>query len=101
MCEKENKNLKLTDIPDQNASWEEIATFALTFDGYDFWDTFKKCAEIANKHRHDSLTDLRTCLFFEQRRWRHLDKKPDENSMTYILSVVDKIRNKVVNRDFA
>jgi hypothetical protein len=38
---------------------------------------------------------LRTCLFFEQRRWRHFGDEPDEEAMEYIRSVVQKIRAKL------
>jgi hypothetical protein len=38
---------------------------SLTFNGYNVWGSFETCAEIANAQRHDSLTNLRTCLFFE------------------------------------
>ena len=35
-------------------------------------------AKIANERRDSTLTDLRTCLFFECRRWRHYGDDPDE-----------------------
>ena len=90
-----NKDLTLLDIPPVESDWPTIEQFALTFNGYEVHGSFKKCAEIANSHRHDSLTNLRTCLFFEQRRWRHLGREPDEESMKYIRSVLEKIYQKV------
>jgi hypothetical protein len=59
-----NKDLTLADIPSVDAGWDELGEFALTFDGYRVWGSFEKCAEIANSRRQESLTDLRTCLFF-------------------------------------
>ena len=59
------------------------------------------CAEIANARRHNSLTDLRTCLFFEQRRWRHFGEDPEGEDMAYIREVVEKIRGRVAVRDLA
>ncbi len=94
-----NENLSLTDIPNQIAEWGEISTFALTFDGYKRFDSFHECAEIANSRRHDSLTNIRTCLFFEQRRWRHFGEEPDNEAMTYIRDLVEKIRSKVSAKD--
>jgi len=88
-----NKNLTMADIPSPDASWREIAEFALTFDGYEFWGSFEKCAEIANAKGQHSLTDLRTCLFFEQRRWRHFGEDPDREAMMYIRALVEKIRS--------
>jgi len=90
-----NKDLTLSNIPNPDASWDEIGEFALTFDGYNVWGSFDKCAEIANARKHESLTDLRTCLFFEQRRWRHFGENPDEETMIYIRGMVEKIRSMV------
>lgn len=90
-----NKDLTLADIPSLDAAWEELGEFALTFDGYEVWGSFEKCADIANSQRQESLTDLRTCLFFEQRRWRHFGEEPDEKAMRYLRGVVEKIRSRV------
>ena len=70
----------LSDIPVPDADINEIGCFALTFDGYEHWGAFEKCAEVANAERQNTLTDLRTCLFFEQRRWRHSGYGPDEEA---------------------
>ncbi len=75
-----NSHLIEKDIPSQRASWKKIEPFALTFDGYKHWGSFKRCREVAEvgvalyrekKELNQSLTDLRTCLFFESRRWKH------------------------------
>jgi hypothetical protein len=94
-----NKDLSLLSIPNPDASWAEMGEFALTFDGYKVWGSFEKCAEIANSRRHESLTDLRTCLFFEQRRWRHFGENPVEETMVYIRSLVEEIRSMVAKRN--
>jgi hypothetical protein len=101
MREIANENLTMSDIPSADASWEEIGEFALTFDGYEVWGSFERCAEIANAKRQESLTDLRTCLFFEQRRWRHFGEEPDEEAIAYIRGLVAKIRNRVSAGDAA
>lgn len=99
-----NTELKLSDIPGPDASWYEIARFALTFDGYGYWGSFGRCAEIGNSglksFAHDrslppSLTELRTCLFFEQRRWHHFGDEPDDHTMVYIRALMEAIRAKV------
>ena len=87
--------LRLTDIPSSGAAVEEIERFALTFDGYEHWGSFDQCALIANEQRHDTLTNLRTCLFFEQRRWRHFGEAPDAEAEAYWRTLVDKIRARV------
>ena len=103
---REIANIDLTerDIPSPKAEWRQIGKFALTFNGYEHWGSFEKCGEIGNRWEKvytegqtlpGSLTDLRTCLFFEQRRWRHFGWEPDEEAMRYIRALVEAIRCKV------
>ena len=94
-----NQEVTLTDVPGPNVDWDTIAEFALTFDGYKAWGSFEKCAEIANAQRQETLTQVRTCLFFEQRRWRHFGEEPDKDAMEYIRGVVEKIRSRVAAAD--
>ena len=47
--EKANKDLSEKDLPKPNSDWNIIQNFSLTFDGYLYWGSFKKCAEIANQ----------------------------------------------------
>jgi hypothetical protein len=91
-------------IPSPDAEWGPIQRFALAFDGYNFWGSFDKCAEIANHWAQvfaerqglaDSLSELSTCLFFEQRRWHHFGYAPDDRAMIYIRALVEEIRRKV------
>ena len=90
-----NAELTPADVPPADADWQAIADFALTFDGYERWGSFEKCAEIANAELHDSLDHLRTCLFFEQRRWRHYGDEPDEEALAYWRRIVAGIRTMV------
>ncbi len=99
-----NEGLEIGDVPASDTGWNQIGGFALTFDGYNHWGSFEKCAEIGNRWAKayaegqtlpDSLTDLRTCLFFEQRRWRHYGWEPDEEAMRYIRALVEAIHHKV------
>jgi hypothetical protein len=90
-----NAQLTLNDLPAANATWSEIAKFALRFNGYEVQGSLERCAEIANSRKHDSVADLRTCLFFEQRRWRHFGEAPDAETMQYIRDVIEKLRAKL------
>jgi hypothetical protein len=92
-----NRGLRLADIPPPQADWDVIGAFALTFDGYRHWGSFEACAEVANAKRDGSLTELRTCLFFEQLRWRHFGDEPDAGAMTYIRGIVESIRARVAS----
>ena len=95
MRESTGTELTLADIPAPDADWSEIGEFALTFDGYKVCDSFEECANIANAQRHGSLAELRTCLFFEQRRWRHVGEEPSQGAMIYIRNVIEQIRRHV------
>jgi hypothetical protein len=105
-----NADLKESDLPPPEAEWHEVGRFALSFNGYEWWGSFGQCAEVANRNLEgfrergalpDSLTELRTCLFFEQRRWRHFGLDPDEEARRYIGALLDRIREKVRTGEFA
>ena len=72
-----NEALRPEHLPAPDASWSELGSFALTFDGYEACGSFEAAAEVADARRHDSLSDLRTCLFCEQRRMRHAGTEPE------------------------
>ena len=105
-----NAQLIEADLPARRATWIKIQSFALTFDGYEHWGSFKKCSEVAHlgvslHRKHEplvqSLTDLRTCLFFESRRWKHLEKEPTNKGMNYIHALVEAIRLRVLAKEIA
>jgi hypothetical protein len=102
--EVSNSELIKDNLPPLKAKWEDIWQFALTFNGYKYSD---RCADIANKAHSkydeskqlpDDLSDLRSCLFFEQRRWRHFGEKPNEQAMVYIHALIESIRRQVLDR---
>jgi hypothetical protein len=92
-----NSKLREVDLPPNDATWWAIQEFALSFDGYAYWGSFERCAEIANTQDHATLTNLRTCLFFEQRRWRHFGEEPDDATMKYVHEILVNIRAMVRN----
>src|SRR5438445_10339544 len=105
-----NEDLREADVPRPQAAWQIVETFALSFDGYEHHGSFARCADIANRweaaykknrSRPRSLDDLRTCLFFEQRRWRHFDAFPDTEAMRYIRSLLTEIRRLVRSSQLA
>jgi hypothetical protein len=89
-----NSQLSPGDIPSFKETWTRIEPFALTFDGYSYWGSIDKCAEVAAKNP-GTLTELRTCLFFEARRWSHQRKTPDAQSMKRIRALLFAITQKV------
>jgi hypothetical protein len=80
-----NEQLRREHLPgpdDDQFAWIQ---FALTFDGYADKGNHEECAAFANSARHRweqdgtlpvGLSDLRTALFFEQRRWRWSNEDP-------------------------
>ncbi|MHB8778213.1 MAG: hypothetical protein ACYC6R_10690 [Anaerolineales bacterium] len=105
-----NSQLIEKDIPSKRASWSKIESFALTYNGYTQRGSFKKCREVAkqgigqykeNKELNQSLTDLRTCLFFEARRWKHFEKTPNKNGLNYVHALVEAIRTRVAEKELS
>ena len=90
-----NQRLTLKDIPAPSADIEDLMQFALTFSGFDQCGSFDACAEVANSRKHGTLSELRTCLFFEQRRWHHFGDSPDDEALAYWRELIEKIRSKV------
>jgi len=73
-----NSYLTEADIPSEESRWDEdpgIGRFAATFNGYQDWGSFEKCADVADIHAKDlralTLTELRTSLFFYFRALNH------------------------------
>lgn len=98
MREIASSDLRSTDVPGDDASLQERIAFAHTFDGYRRWGSLERCAEIANARDHGSLDSLRTCLFFEARRWRHYGTDPDAEAERYWQTLIAKIRHLVEAR---
>jgi hypothetical protein len=105
-----NSQLQEDDLPSSRASWTKIAPFAQSFNGYEHCGSVQKCREVANqgvilhkgnKDLNQSLTDLRTCLFFEARRWKHLEKKPTRSGLKYIHALLDAIRVRVQAKELS
>ena len=97
-----NDFLRLDDLPSPDADGTEIWRLADTFNGFKHWGSFERCAEIADRHFYDqlrdsNLTELRTCLFFECRRWHHFGELSDWHCKPYVRGLVEKIREMVAS----
>jgi hypothetical protein len=105
-----NSQLLIQDLPSRRAAWKNILPFAQSFNGYEQCGSVQKCREIAkqgvvlHKSKQDltqSLTDLRTCLFFEARRWKHLEKAPTKAGLEYVRALIEAIRVRVQAKELA
>ncbi|HEX7620475.1 MAG TPA: hypothetical protein VF359_04685 [Anaerolineales bacterium] len=103
-----NSQLIEEDLPSRRAAWMKILPFAQSFNGYEYWGSVQKCREVAkegvalhkgNKDLSQSLSELRTCLFFEARRWKHLEKKPTKSGLEYVHALVEAIRMRVRTKE--
>jgi hypothetical protein len=90
--------LSLSQVPLPEATWPEIVAFSHTFDGYGYWGSNAECTKVANKRRQETLAKVRTCLFFEQRRWNDSGNAPDPNAMDYIRDLIREIRKRVTGK---
>ncbi len=104
-----NENLQEETLPRPYAPWLEISPFAGSFFGYDYWGSTGACTMFANQalkiFREQSvlpakLSELRSCLFFEQRRKVHQGEDFDEEKMKYLHALVEGIRGKVIRKEF-
>ena len=95
-----SNDLRFADIP-SSSDWLWIDRFAISFNGYDYWGD--ECELRANQARSSwtsdgrlpsRLSDLRACLFFEQRRI-HFGAEPDDEAMPYLSALVEAIRARV------
>ncbi len=88
-----NQKLHLNDIPNDDAPASELHEFALSFDGYAAYpddSSDDRCADIANRRDHSSLSRVRACLFFEQRRSRQSDAEWDHEYVLQLLAAIRK-----------
>jgi hypothetical protein len=110
-----NAALTERDLPLVGIEWDmQLFQFAMSFDGYRFMEshTTQKLGAFANqamgtyeqeKALPRSLSELRTCLFFEGRRWRHVGSAvrgyeafdKDGSAMRYIQALLEAIARKI------
>jgi hypothetical protein len=98
------RDLRFDQVPAVDATWGEIAEFALCFDGYEYKDGNERLKGFANeafarwersKELPDDLDDLRSALFGEQRRHKWTDMEGDHDHMPYIRALITAIRERV------
>ena len=105
IVEISNSDLRQEHIPKPFEKYTiEVQEFALTFNGYEYSGSFDGCAELADKSAEgyhafrrlpEGLSELRACLFFEQRRWRYVQEDPTGEDLEYVKALVEAIREKI------
>ena len=104
-----NEHLTVSAVPTVTASWHAIVAFALTIDGYKAVGQ-RECGQLANRVKSEfakdaasvetlSLTELRSCLFFEQRRFNHFGHEPQDADRIFINALLQAIQKKITSSD--
>ena len=96
------KDLRPEDVPyvdpESDEAWMAFTRFAFTYDGY---ERCRNVGAVANgavaRYREDGALpedpeEIRACLFFEQRRWRHFGVPPDAETWRYLNALLDELR---------
>ena len=92
-----NAELDLTAVPRRGESWDAVSDFALSYDGYAYWDDLSTLAGrvlqrwTRRRSLPATLDELRGCLFYEQRRWNHFGEEPTGRSAEYMWAMVEAI----------
>jgi hypothetical protein len=92
-----NAALGVSDVPRRGEAWETVSDFALSYDGYGYWDDLPELASrvlqtwTRRRALPSTLDELRGCLFYEQRRWHHFGEEPTGRSAEYMWALVDAI----------
>ena len=87
------------DVSDIEAIWN----YALTLDGYAYTirELKRECGDLANERLNifektgaweGSFEELRCCLFFEQRRWRHFGIDPEGTELLKVQKLFLAVR---------
>ncbi|HXQ75682.1 MAG TPA: hypothetical protein VN791_04235 [Acidimicrobiales bacterium] len=106
-CAVPNAQLRVHGIPDRGETWDVVSSFALSYDGYAYWDDV---CELATRRIRSwtrlhtlptSIDEVRACLFYEQRRWHHFGEDPNGRGELYVWALLDTLRNLVAARSSA
>lgn len=98
-----NEDLSLDDIPSGAIGDEALGYFAQSFDGPAIWGR-QRGGQMANGWREhweasrqlpDTLTELRGCLFFEQRRRNAMSPEIDDEQLEYEGALLARLRDKL------
>jgi hypothetical protein len=96
-----NANLDMSHLPPASAEQETLDRFALSFDGYAVWGD-ARCARMANAWNEtwraagglpEVLSEVRGCLFFEQRRHNHMSPDYAAGQFEYEAALLEQLRS--------
>jgi hypothetical protein len=96
-----NADLDLSDLPRASADQEMLDRFAQSFNGYEIWGNarVRRMANVWNEAWRgtgglpETLTEVRGCLFFEQRRHNHMSPDYAEGQFEYEAALLERLRS--------
>lgn len=86
--------------PSETEDLDRIWKFAFTYNAYEKLGSLEAVGDLHNAKAEEffktgqwtgTLDELRACLFFEQRRWRHIGEEPEGQSLQSILQLYKTI----------
>jgi hypothetical protein len=89
-------------VPESDAPWQRVWSFALTWNAYDRLGGFHAVASQASDVKArwqrsgelpNDLETVRTALFLAQRSYRHSGEEPSGQGADYVRGLLDKIRD--------
>jgi hypothetical protein len=86
----ETETLKLADLPSPDDE-QAVFEFAMSFNGYEKYGSFKDAAVAAREQRRSSLSEIRNELFFVARASRHSDNNGFVNRYRELLPALQRL----------
>jgi hypothetical protein len=90
------KDLKFENVPDSNSTWDQISTFALSFDPtLELEDKNIYSYEKMIFNESSTLMELRLSLFLTQRWWNNRSDDIDEESLENVRNLLMLLRKRL------
>jgi hypothetical protein len=89
------KSLTLDEVPAEDAEWDQISNFALTFDVYEVSNYSVPEIGLENAQASCSISELRGLIYHEQRRVHHWGRGVDADTLKKFREVISLIREKL------
>lgn len=90
-----NRDLVASKLPHVEGAWDEIARFALTFDGYKQFGEVADLARLDEQGRCGTLSEIRARLFFKQRKHRWNQTEPEAAEAGEVRELMAQLRDRV------
>ncbi len=93
-----SENLCLSDIPNENSSWEKIIKFASTFDLSNEINGETNISSVFDIEKSNTISEMRLALYTEWRRYNHVGDFIEKETPNKSQEIIKWLREKVENR---